>query len=279
MTAPAPLAPPFDPADLDGWVDEATVESDAPKYPQGQWKNGKTGYPKTSINFTGGPVLPLLRPMGKDKKVDNLPPDLALPGFVQETVEFESGGVDEALVATGPIEVALIRMRRCWMVKREGDPPLYFPWTTPYQDKFRGHYEVLLVVRGRPDFPVAMTFNATNSQAYDQVLRDLDTLAVKASALFNMKKRLPRWALWATLKAGPHAKPNPGYPSKTTPPILVMPPTLNLEWAQNAFVGRGARAVYDQIATHFKAAEPWVTEYVNGTAFGASVPSVTLEVK
>ncbi len=228
-------------------IDDRVQETTTTHYPFAQWVNGDPKLARVGgVAAHGGLVIPFTRTAGK-RRTENIPADFTLAGFTRDTFEFSSGQSEPVLAATSAA-LTVIRLRRCWFTRKDGQTT-YYPWSE-YADGYgmRGKYQVLVVIAGNV---FALTFSGTNTREFDKVLADLDSATAKVAAGLGLKKALPRCGVTFTIKAGAVCTPNPKYTSKTTPPTLdtTVPAT---------FVGVDALKANQAL---YLAAEAWVAAY------------------
>lgn len=214
-------------------VDQTAIEPNAQQYIAGQWTNGDPKLKAAGgVAYTGGVLL------DRDKYL----PDFvkAPPGWADQQVTFANGGSIAAVGSARP-ELAVVRTRFRWF-RVVGGVATYYPLKA-YEEGMRGHLQALCGVRGF-DFPIQVTFKGMASKLLNQALRDFTARMSDASArtLREQKRpatKFPRFAFYLPLTADKHQKTGQnGQESIITPPVLVLPETLDAAALANLYVGR-----------------------------------------
>lgn len=234
-----------DPFDLhiDG-LDESAQEHREPVYAAIQWHNGSVRS-APGIAKEGGFFI-----NGREQKKA-----ASLPNWSEETIIFDSG--DEE---TGPgalsARIAIIRSRKCWTRKDRDGRMEFFPWNQ-YQEGMASKQQYLVAVEGCSEI-FCLSVKGTTGIAIEDAL-SLHNKKVVSEVRKLTKQNTPQYALWMELKGGEYKTVGKGNESsKTTPPRLILPETIDQGFLKKAFVGKENVIAFQEV---FKEAETWANRW------------------
>ncbi len=228
-------------------VDETAVES-GPTYPLAQWLNGDPSLPRArghtgaglaaagGVAHAGGVILPF-KHLDDDVK--------PAPSWTKTTIAF-ANGKSETVLASQKAALAVVRTRFRWRMQKDG-VTTYFPRSGYVGGAgMRGNLQVLCGIYGY-SFPVAVTFTGRASQEFERLLQEFNNKVLEAARRMGLAKsgsngttpRLPRFAFYMKVAAGPHQKAGQkGAEAIITPPTLHLPDPLTPDYLSAAYVGR-----------------------------------------
>ena len=230
-------------------VDSTAVDEMALSFPSVQWVNGKKALRQVGgIAFTGGFFFPY----------EQAGQDAVIPKW-ERTTRTTGTGKDIEGLGAHLAGITVIRYRRRWTREEDGRM-VWRPWGA-YEPGFRGHMQAVGFIKGHPS-PVCFTWRGNAIQNVISVLREQ---ASKVLAVANREapegKKLPLYAFWMGVKAGPHEMVGGGQQSEATLPQIALPKEVTPEHCRQQYVGReiliASQQLYHELAS-------WVTAWDAG---------------
>lgn len=220
MTMPSYLAD----VDVVDPTAQTALEFSAPSV---QWMNGKRALQKAGgLSFTGGFFF----------SYEQCEEGTTIPKWEQDS-RVVGNGKEIQGIGAHVAGVTFIRFRRRWVI--ETDNHREFRAWNNYEPGMRGHMQVIGFIKGYPN-PVCFTFRGT---AIRDVTNIMQEHARKVCAFVNKsipqgKPKLPTFAFWTGVRAGPHAMVGQGEQSEVTAPTIAIPKEITSEYCQSIYVGR-----------------------------------------
>lgn len=186
-----------------------------------------------------------------------------------QEAEFESSDgktTVKGIAACGAV-ITIIRTRRRWFFEKDGRTI----FQQKYEDGFRAVMHAVGFVRGYED-PVCFSFKGMVVSYIESIRKEHAKLvAIMNKTAPDKDHVLPPYALWTAIKAGPHEQVGQGNKkSWVTYPQIVLPDSLNIEAAQQRYVGRDLLL---QSQTLFRELDGWASEWEKDSTLDKSKPT------
>lgn len=220
-------------------ADQSARDVERVSYPLIFWKNGDSKMKKLGgFAYTGGFFF-------ADTEIEKAG---VQTGTLGDTWIKESFQGDKSEEVTGlyanRAAIALVRTRSRWVKK--GERVEVLPITAKYEPGFRMQMQAAGFVKGHPGlltfsfkgYAVSGLKNEWNG-IKPTIQSHINRIVSIANAKAPEGKKLPPYAFWLKVQAGPHVTVGkPGNSSDATLPILYLPKEVTEEYVHGCYVGR-----------------------------------------
>lgn len=214
-------------------ADQNAQEATPLQFPVIFWRHGDPKLKQLGEDhpdYTGGFFFSYDQAGGEDVEID---------GWKPASFDGQNGKSVNGLAAKGAY-LTIVRWRRRWFRKLRDGQREYFPWNRYEGDKnLRGQMQAIGFIRGY-DSPICFSCKGSTMQSFENAQREHYS---KVMSIANREapqgKKLPSYSIWMAIRAGAFAKVGPANDQSTvTLPELVLPKTLDREFALSRYVGK-----------------------------------------
>jgi hypothetical protein len=226
-------------------VDSGAQDAIDLRFPTLVWRNGDSSLEELgaeNINYSGGFFFGYEN-AGADTVIKDWSP-----------AAFKTEGKKVQGIAARKAAVTFVRSRRRWFQQDQNGRKQFRPWNN-YQEGFRAQIQLIGFIKGYPD-PVCFPFKGLSVSEIDNIQKEhyskIVSLANRQSP--DATKRLPAYAFWTVIEAGPHKYVGDKQKSEATMPKIVLTGQLTLETAKKLYVGRDQLKASQEL---YRLAEGW----------------------